>query len=57
MGWKWAFALYRRRPVPVGARVHASVRTRIAKYPEYADKIPSDAMWDEEAWPQKLDTT
>jgi uncharacterized protein (DUF2235 family) len=56
MGWKWVFALYRRRPIPAGARVHASVRTRITKYPEYADKIPPDAMWDEEAWPQKVET-
>jgi hypothetical protein len=53
MGWEWVFALYRRRPIPAGARVHASVRTRITKDPQYADKIPADAMWDEEAWPEK----
>jgi hypothetical protein len=53
MGWKWAFARYRRRPVPANARVHASVRTRITKYPEYAKKIPASAMWDYEAWPEK----
>jgi uncharacterized protein (DUF2235 family) len=53
MGWKWAFALYRCRPIPAGARVHASVRTRIAKYPEYAKKIPASATWDDEAWPEE----
>jgi len=52
MGWKWAFALYRSRPIPADARVHASVRTRIAKYPEYAEKIPASAMWDDEVWPE-----
>jgi uncharacterized protein (DUF2235 family) len=48
MGWKWAFALYRRRLVPAGARVHASVRARIAKDPKYAGRIPADVTWDEE---------
>ncbi|HEY5854185.1 MAG TPA: DUF2235 domain-containing protein [Aldersonia sp.] len=51
MGWVWALGRYRRRPVPVGARVHASVRTRINKFPDYARKIPDQVIWDEEAWP------
>jgi uncharacterized protein (DUF2235 family) len=53
MGWKWAFALYRRRPVPADARVHASVRSRIMKHPEYAERVPPTAIWDDEAWPHK----
>jgi uncharacterized protein (DUF2235 family) len=56
MGWVWAFALYRHRPVPPGARVHASVRTRITKSPEYARKVPDRVVWDEEAWPFKPGT-
>ena len=40
MGWKWIFATYRRRPIPDGARIHASVRTRITQDPQYAKKIP-----------------
>ena len=51
MGWVWALARYRRRPVPAGARVHASVRTRIATSPEYARNVPDRVVWDQEAWP------
>jgi uncharacterized protein (DUF2235 family) len=51
MGWKWALTLYRRRPIPAGARVHASVRTRIAAYPGYEGKIPAGVAWDAGAWP------
>lgn len=52
MGWPWAFALRRRRPVPAGARVHASVRTRIAKYPDYAAQLPPGVSWDDDSWPE-----
>jgi len=52
MGWKWALALRRRRPVPAGARVHASVRTRLAKDPGYAARLPADVSWDDESWPE-----
>jgi len=51
MGRAWALAGYRRRTVPPGARVHASVRERIRKDTTYSEKIPVDAVWDEDAWP------
>jgi uncharacterized protein (DUF2235 family) len=51
MGWIWALARYRRRRIPVGARVHASIRTRMSTLPEYARKVPNRVMWDEDAWP------
>jgi uncharacterized protein (DUF2235 family) len=51
MGWEWMFAGYRRRPVPPGARVHASARTRMATFPEYASRIPPGVIWDDESWP------
>ncbi|MFC6080131.1 DUF2235 domain-containing protein [Sphaerisporangium aureirubrum] len=50
-GWIWALARYRRRPIPPGARVHASVRTRISAFPEYGRDLPNNVIWDEEAWP------
>jgi uncharacterized protein (DUF2235 family) len=52
MGWRWALVPRRRRPIPPGARIHASVRSRIAKHPEYAAKIPTELVWDDEAWLQ-----
>ena len=51
MGWMWAVARYRRRPVPAGARVHASVRTRMSTAPEYGRNLPDQVIWDEDAWP------
>lgn len=51
MGGLWPLLGSRRRPVPPGARVHASVRSRIAKDPDYAGRVPADVVWDEEAWP------
>ncbi|GAA4605125.1 uncharacterized protein (DUF2235 family) [Actinoplanes octamycinicus] len=51
MGWKWALIPRRTRPLPPDARVHASVRTRIKRHPEYAAKLPADVRWDDSAWP------
>ncbi|MEV6850661.1 DUF2235 domain-containing protein [Actinoplanes sp. NPDC051411] len=51
MGWKWAFALQRRRPIPPGARIHGSVRERLRTQPGYAAKLPPDPVWNDEAWP------
>lgn len=51
MGWVWALLTYRRRPVPAGARVHHSVRARLAADPGYRAKLPADAVWDEPDWP------
>jgi len=50
MGWLWALATFRRRPVPSGARVHASVRTRISTDEAYAKNVPPAVVWDEDAW-------
>ena len=51
MGRIWALATYRRRPIPAGAKVHASVRARIEKEPRYARRqIPSDVQWAEPNW-------
>ncbi|MGW1758877.1 DUF2235 domain-containing protein [Streptomyces mirabilis] len=57
MGRMWAVARYRRRPVPAGARVHASVRTRMSTSPEYGQKLPESVIWDEDAWPFKPATS
>ena len=53
-GLEMDFHDYRTRPIPSGARVHASVRTRIRKDPQYAKKIPANPMWDEESWFHKI---
>ena len=51
LGRIWALASYRRRPIPAGAKVHASVRARIEKEPRYARRqIPSDVQWAEPNW-------
>lgn len=47
----WALALYRQRPIPPGAEVHASVRTRITRDPAYGRRVGSDVIWDDQAWP------
>jgi len=50
-GWLWAVARYRRRPVPAGARIHASVRTRISASADYRPRLPGNVIWDEDVWP------
>lgn len=50
MGKVWALATYRTRTVPRGARVHASVRDRIAKEPGYRCRIPDRVVWENESW-------
>ena len=51
MGWVWALAIYRRRPIPAGAKVHASVRARVEKQPGYARRqLPGDVQWAEPNW-------
>lgn len=50
MGWIWGLLTYRRRRLPEGARVHASVRTRIGKDPAYGSRLPEDAAWADEDW-------
>jgi uncharacterized protein (DUF2235 family) len=55
MSWLWALARYRRRTIPPGAHVHASVRDRIAQQPGYADsfarRTQGDVVWDDASWP------
>jgi len=51
VGWIWALALYRTRPIPPGARVHDSVRARMQQQPKYArGRIPSDVEWADPDW-------
>ncbi|MGW3665160.1 DUF2235 domain-containing protein [Streptomyces sp. NPDC005141] len=53
MGRIWALLTYRRRKLPADAQVHASVRTRDARY---RDRIPSTALWADTAWLTPRDT-
>jgi uncharacterized protein (DUF2235 family) len=46
----WRLIVSRPRPIPPGARVHASVRARIASLPDYHPLIPVTATWAEEDW-------
>jgi uncharacterized protein (DUF2235 family) len=53
MGWFWALATYRRRPMPEGARVHDSVKDRIAADIGY--RLPTEVgedAWTDEDWTQ-----
>ncbi|WP_405905445.1 DUF2235 domain-containing protein [Streptomyces sp. NBC_00828] len=50
MGWIWALLTYRRRKLPPGAHVHASVRARLEKDAGYAERIPSNAVWSDDEW-------
>lgn len=49
--WIWALAIYRRRPIPSGAMVHASVRSRREHQPDYArGRLPADVQWAQPDW-------
>ena len=51
MGWVWALLTYRRRPItPDDARVHASVRDRMGRMPDYRPRLPAAVRWDEPGW-------
>ncbi|WP_102141896.1 DUF2235 domain-containing protein [Mycobacterium hubeiense] len=50
MSWAWSLLVPRRRPVPAGAKVHASVRARIERQPGYGRRLPSDVVWAEPDW-------
>jgi uncharacterized protein (DUF2235 family) len=50
MGWIWALLTYRHRRLPDNARVHESVRARIAADPTYRKHIPATVVWDDEDW-------
>lgn len=50
MGRIWALLTYRRRPIPPGAQVHASVRQRADYGSHYQSRIPADVTWAEPGW-------
>jgi len=50
MGRIWMLLGQRRRPLPGGARVHSSVQKRSAP-PDHRNRIPTDAVWEDQAWP------
>ena len=57
MGRIWALLGYRHRPVPTGARIHQSVRTRTGTDAGYAARLPADVVWDDPDWPAVRDLT
>ncbi|MDN3497037.1 DUF2235 domain-containing protein [Planococcus sp. APC 4015] len=46
----WSLLFPRRRPIPEGAVLHASVRERIAALPDYRPSLPSTHTWADEEW-------
>jgi uncharacterized protein (DUF2235 family) len=50
MGWIWGLLTYRHRPIPATARVHQSVRNRIATEAAYGSRVPENAVWDDVTW-------
>jgi uncharacterized protein (DUF2235 family) len=46
----WSLLVKRPRPIPANARIHASVRERIASVPGYHPMIPVSATWYDEGW-------
>ncbi|MFD8103197.1 DUF2235 domain-containing protein [Nocardia fluminea] len=50
MGGLWALLTYRRRTIPAGARVHASVNPRYEGDARYRKRIPNDVVWEAEEW-------
>lgn len=50
MGRVWVLAGYRKRVVPPRARVHDSVRQRLAAVPAYAFTLPEGASYADEHW-------
>jgi uncharacterized protein (DUF2235 family) len=50
MAWYWSLLIFRRRPVPPSAKIHASVQQRIAKQPGYGnDRLPLN-RWADPDW-------
>jgi uncharacterized protein (DUF2235 family) len=57
MGAVWRLLGTRRRPIPPGAVLHASVRARRQQRPDYLPELPADQRWADEGWaddPQPL---
>lgn len=49
-GRVWSLLFPRRRPIPEGAVLHASVRERIAALPDYRPQLPAAHSWADEEW-------
>jgi uncharacterized protein (DUF2235 family) len=49
-GLPWHTLVLRQRSVPAGARVHASVRDRIAVDDRYSRRLPAGAVWEDTQW-------
>ena len=56
MDRRWALATYRHRNPPIGARVHASARSRREKDPSYGHRL-RDPVWVDENWYDSPHTT
>lgn len=48
--WVWGLLVPRRRPIPDGAVLHASVRERVARVPDYAPELPGRHSFVDEGW-------
>lgn len=48
--WVWSLLIPRRRPIPEGAVLHASVRERIARMPDYTPMLPTAYSWADDGW-------
>jgi len=48
--WVWALIVWRRRPVPENAVVHASVRARRDGLEDYRPALPASVTWADEKW-------
>ncbi len=49
-GWYWGLLIFRRRPVPSTAKIHASVQQRLRQNPSYAKgALPADS-WADPDW-------
>ncbi len=46
----WALLIPRRRPIPEGAAIHASVQQRMSEMPDYRPNLPSDHSWADPGW-------
>jgi uncharacterized protein (DUF2235 family) len=50
MDWYWSLLIDKRRTLPTAAKVHDSVRQRIAAQPDYAKRIPHDVTFVDPQW-------
>ena len=54
MSWVWQLLGPGRRTLPAAAQIHASVRERVEKDPDYGNRIPSDATYVYDDWRESL---